>query len=79
MVAPAAYDEFLAIPGNISSSMRLTNMSSLTAELEQPGGYRYVPATDSYSTYPLTTSQRLLHNINLQKRHSNVRESNRAT
>lgn len=39
-VAPAAYDEFLAIPGNISSSMRLTNMSDLTAELEQPAGYR---------------------------------------
>ena len=41
VVAPAAYDEFLAIPGNISDSMRLTNMSDLTEELEQPAGYRY--------------------------------------
>lgn len=40
VVAPPVYDEFLAIPGNISSSMRLTNMSDLTEELEQPAGYR---------------------------------------
>lgn len=39
-VAPAVYEEFLAIPGNISDTMRLTNMSDLTEELEQPAGYR---------------------------------------
>jgi hypothetical protein len=30
---PAAYDEFLAIPGNISDSTGIRNMSSLAAEL----------------------------------------------
>ncbi|KAK5087911.1 hypothetical protein LTR05_002127 [Lithohypha guttulata] len=37
---PAVYDEFLAIPGNISDSLRITNMSDLTQELEQAAGYR---------------------------------------
>lgn len=40
VVNPAAYAEFLAIPGNISDTLRLTNMSDLTYELEQAAGYR---------------------------------------
>jgi len=55
-VAPPTYDEFLAIPGNISSSMRLTNMSDLTAELEQPAGYRYELTTHSSLTFALTST-----------------------
>lgn len=37
---PPAYNEFMAIPGNTSSSMRITNMTDLTNELEQAGGFR---------------------------------------
>lgn len=37
---PKAYNEFLAIPGNFSDSMRFTNMTDLANELEQPSGYR---------------------------------------
>ncbi|KAJ4351001.1 hypothetical protein N0V95_004235 [Ascochyta clinopodiicola] len=36
VIRPAAYDEFLAIPGNISDSTVLTNMSDLAAALAQP-------------------------------------------
>ena len=36
------FDEYLKIQGNVSDSMRITNMTSLTEELEQPGGLRYV-------------------------------------
>ena len=34
------FQEYLSIPGNISSDMRLTNLSDLTAELEQAYDYR---------------------------------------
>ncbi|EKG10040.1 hypothetical protein MPH_12867 [Macrophomina phaseolina MS6] len=37
---PAAFEEFLSIPGNISDSMRVTNISDLVEELEQAVGYR---------------------------------------
>lgn len=37
---PAVYNEFLAIPGNTSDSMRITNMSDITLELEQAVGFR---------------------------------------
>lgn len=66
-VAPAAYDEFLAIPGNISSTMRLTNMSSLAAELEQPAGYRYDSVAHACLELSLTPMQRLLLDIDLQE------------
>lgn len=36
IVRPAAYDEFLAIPGNISDTTALTNMSDLAAALAGP-------------------------------------------
>lgn len=39
---PAAYNEFLAIPGNISDSTRITSMSSLAIELEGKPTSRYV-------------------------------------
>jgi len=42
---PVTFNEFLAIPGNTSDSMRITNMTDITNELEQAGGYRYVFAT----------------------------------
>lgn len=37
---PAAYDDFLAIQGNTSDSMRISTMSELTVELEQAEGFR---------------------------------------
>ncbi|KKY16132.1 putative fad binding domain containing protein [Diplodia seriata] len=37
---PAIFKDFLSIPGNISDSMRITNVSDLIEELEQPAGYR---------------------------------------
>lgn len=40
-VAPAGFDKFLAIPSQ-SSTMRLATQKSLTDELEQAAGYRYV-------------------------------------
>ncbi|KAF7535578.1 hypothetical protein G7054_g5240 [Neopestalotiopsis clavispora] len=39
-VAPPAFHEFLAIPGNLSSTMRTASHLELTNELEQPTGYR---------------------------------------
>jgi hypothetical protein len=51
IVAPPAFKEFLAIPGNTSDSMRITNMTDLTIELEQASGYRYIyPKHPSPST-----------------------------
>lgn len=42
MEKPAAFDEFYTISGNTSDSMRITNMTDITNELEQATGYRYV-------------------------------------
>lgn len=39
-VEPAAFEKFLEIPGNLSSTMRVTSHLELTNELEQPTGYR---------------------------------------
>ncbi|KAH3910623.1 hypothetical protein HBI56_190410 [Parastagonospora nodorum] len=39
VVKPPAYDEFMAIPGNISDATGLKNMSTLAKELEQPNTY----------------------------------------
>lgn len=39
VVAAPSFEKYLAIPGNISSTMRVTNISDLTHELEQPTGY----------------------------------------
>lgn len=41
VVRPAAYDEFLAIPGNISDSTGIRNMSSLAAELAGATTHRW--------------------------------------
>ncbi|KAK7530740.1 uncharacterized protein J3D65DRAFT_639400 [Phyllosticta citribraziliensis] len=38
---PPIFDEFMAIPGNFSSTMRITNMTDITEELEQPVGFRW--------------------------------------
>jgi FAD/FMN-containing dehydrogenase len=40
VVKPPAYDEFMAIPGNVSDATGLKNMSTLAKELEQPNTYR---------------------------------------
>ena len=42
---PAVFDEFYAISGQISNTMRITNMTDITNELEQDAGYRYVLVT----------------------------------
>lgn len=42
VVRPAIFDKFLAIPGNLSDSTRIANLSNMVAELEQPDGFRYV-------------------------------------
>ncbi|KAI9650549.1 hypothetical protein NHQ30_000566 [Ciborinia camelliae] len=55
VVAPPAFTEFLAIPGNTSDSMRITNMTDLTIELEQAGGYR-----DSFITLTFKNDLRVL-------------------
>ena len=39
-VAGPSFDEFLTIQPNISSSLRLANISDLTSELKQSTGYR---------------------------------------
>lgn len=39
VVAAPSFEKYLAIPGNMSSTMRVTNISDLTNELEQPTGY----------------------------------------
>lgn len=39
VVAGPSFEKYLAIPGNLSSTMRVTNISDLTHELEQPTGY----------------------------------------
>lgn len=39
VVAAPSFEKYLAIPGNMSSTMRVTNISDLTHELEQPTGY----------------------------------------
>lgn len=36
------FDEFLSIPDNTSDSLRFTNMTDLTVELEQAPGFRSV-------------------------------------
>ena len=37
---PASFDDFLNIQGNTSDTMRITNIASLTDELEQPNADR---------------------------------------
>lgn len=39
---PPIFDDFLAIPGNTSDSLRITNMTDLAIELEQAAGFRSV-------------------------------------
>ncbi|KAK2598312.1 hypothetical protein N8I77_011735 [Diaporthe amygdali] len=39
VVAGPSFDKYLAISGNLSSTMRVTNISDLAHELEQPTGY----------------------------------------
>lgn len=41
-VAPPGFDQFMAIPNSIASTMRIASHKELTDELEQPSGYRSV-------------------------------------
>ncbi|KAI9868557.1 MAG: hypothetical protein M1830_005645 [Pleopsidium flavum] len=65
---PAAFDEFYAILGNTSDSMRITNMTDITIELEQAAGYR-----DTFITLTFENDVRVLqkaidlHNILVSK------------
>ncbi|ORY68846.1 uncharacterized protein BCR38DRAFT_424491 [Pseudomassariella vexata] len=54
-VAPPAFDKYMAIPANISSTMRITNISDITHELEQPTGYR-----DMWFTLSFKNDERVL-------------------
>lgn len=47
---PSILSEFLSIPGNISDSMRITDLHDIITELGQPGGAWYVWS----KTIPLT-------------------------
>lgn len=38
--APPGFDQVLAVPGAIASTMRIASHKELTDELEQPAGYR---------------------------------------
>ncbi|KAF2803591.1 FAD-binding domain-containing protein [Mytilinidion resinicola] len=65
---PPAFDEFKAIPNRTSDSMRFTNMTDLTIELEQAAGYR-----DTFITLTFVNDKRVvkkavdLHNIVVEK------------
>ncbi|TVY21369.1 Bifunctional solanapyrone synthase [Lachnellula arida] len=37
---PAIFEKFLAIPGNLSDTTRIANLSNMVAELKQPDGFR---------------------------------------
>lgn len=49
---PAIFDDFLAIPGNISDTMRFANMSSLAEEFANPKTFQFV----SISMHPCNLS-----------------------
>lgn len=68
-VPPKAFEEFLSIPGNMSDSMRITDMKDLVDELEEPAGYRSVFSLH-LSRFEGTKSdchQRFVHDTNLQE------------
>ena len=39
---PAIFNDFMAIPGNLSDTMRFANMSSLAEEFANPTTFRFV-------------------------------------
>ena len=51
---PAAFDEFLSIPGNISTTMRVDSHKNLTDELEIAHGYRNVVFTMTFKNVEAT-------------------------
>ncbi|MCJ1270948.1 hypothetical protein MMC22_010847 [Lobaria immixta] len=55
---PPPFDEYLKIPSKISDSLRITNLSDLTAELEQAYGFR-----DSFSTLTFKNDVRILQKV----------------
>ncbi|MCJ1461459.1 hypothetical protein MMC07_000056 [Pseudocyphellaria aurata] len=52
------FDEFLKIPNKIVDTLRVTNLTDLTAELEQAYGFR-----DSFSTITFKNDIRVLHKV----------------
>lgn len=73
---PPVYDEFYEIQGNTSDSMRITNMTDLVNELEQPAGFRYVRLSGAAAR--LTVYQGLFHHKHLCQRHSRPQKGHRA-
>lgn len=69
------FDEFLKIPNKTVDTLRITNLTDLTAELEQAYGYRFVPLLlqcifiltdcyrDSFSTITFKNDIRVLHKV----------------
>ncbi|KAG6354435.1 hypothetical protein INS49_004452 [Diaporthe citri] len=55
VVAGRSFDKYLAIPENLTSTMRETNISDITHELEQPAGY-----IDIWFTLSFKNDQRVL-------------------
>jgi FAD/FMN-containing dehydrogenase len=64
VVRPTAYDEFLAIPGNVSDTTGLRNMSSLAEELKGATTHRRVKNL-RYCVLTLTLKQCILWNSHL--------------
>ncbi|CAK7237138.1 hypothetical protein SEUCBS140593_009856 [Sporothrix eucalyptigena] len=56
---PPIFDNFLALPGNTSDTTRVTNMTSLVFELEQPEHYRI-----RYYTLTFVNDERILAKTN---------------
>ncbi|KAL4802073.1 hypothetical protein BDV18DRAFT_164251 [Aspergillus unguis] len=56
---PAVFDDFMALPGNLSDTTRIADMSSLAYELEQPTHYRI-----RYYTLTFANDIRMLHETN---------------
>ncbi|PGH12794.1 hypothetical protein AJ79_04018 [Helicocarpus griseus UAMH5409] len=58
VVAPPAFEEYLAIPGNTSDSLRIADMTNLSEELEQTPGFR-----DVFSTVTFVNDGQVLHKM----------------
>ncbi|KAH8812674.1 hypothetical protein F5884DRAFT_314949 [Xylogone sp. PMI_703] len=63
---PPIYDDFLAIPGNTSDTMRITNIWDITNELEQATGFR-----DTFLTLTFKNDARILKEV-MKQQHAMV-------
>ena len=60
----AAFKEYLEIPGLIASSMRITNVTDLVKELEQPSGFRWTFRTLTWKNDARVMHQ--MHDVHLE-------------